>query len=175
MRSPLPSAGKLSAKDVCVLALMGSLMFATKVALAALPNVSMNALLIILTAVFFGWRVMYSVGVYIMLEGLIFGFGLWWLSYLYLWPILAALAVLMRKNDSALIWAVVAGLYGLCFGALCSIPYLFVGGFKMALSYWVSGIPFDLSHCVGNFVLTLTLYKPLHKAMSAILTPKTAL
>ena len=42
---------------------MGALMFALKMALVALPNVNMNALIIILTAVFFGWRVLYSVAV----------------------------------------------------------------------------------------------------------------
>lgn len=171
MRSPSPSAGKLNAKDICALALMGALMFALKMALAALPNINMNALVIFLTAIFFGWRVLYSVGVYIMLEGLVFGFGMWWWCYWYLWPILAVIAVLMRKNDSAILWAVVAGAFGLCFGALCSIPYLFIGGWQMALSYWVSGIPFDLAHCGGNFVLTLTLYRPLYKVMAKILPP----
>ena len=39
----------------------------------------------------------------------------------------------------------------------------------MALSYWVSGITFDLIHCAGNFVFTLTLYKPLYKVMEKIL------
>lgn len=169
MRSLSPSAGKLSAKEISALALMGALIFALKIALAALPNVNMNSLLIILTAVFFGWRVLYSVAVYIMLEGLVFGFGMWWFCYWYLWPILAIAAVLLRKNDSALIWAVVAGAFGLCFGALCSIPYLFIGGWAMALSYWVSGITFDLVHCAGNFVFTLTLYKPLYKVMEKIL------
>ena len=144
-------------------------MFAVKMALASIPNVHLNALLIILTASFFGWKVLYSVAVYIMLEGLSFGFGMWWLCYWYLWPSLAAVAVLMRKNRSALLWAVLAGLHGLCFGALCSIPYIFIGGWHMAFSYWVNGLPFDLSHCAGNFVFTLLLYKPLCKAMASVL------
>ena len=82
-------------------------------------------------------------------------------------------AVLMRKNDSALVWAIVAAVHGLIFGALCSIPYLFIGGWTMALSYWVSGIPFDLIHCGGNFVMTLVLYKPLKKGMEYALHGKT--
>ena len=43
----------------------------------------------------------------------------------------------------------------------------------MALSYWVSGIPFDLIHCGGNFVMTLVLYKPLKKGMEYALNGKT--
>ena len=152
---------------------MGALMFAFQVALSGIPNVHITAVLIILTAVFFGWRRMYPIAVFIMLEGFFWGFAMWWFCYWYLWPILGIAAVLMRKNDSALVWAIVAAVHGLIFGALCSIPYLFIGGWTMALSYWVSGIPFDLIHCGGNFVMTLVLYKPLKKGMEYALHGKT--
>jgi energy-coupling factor transport system substrate-specific component len=43
------------------------------------------------------------------------------------------------------------------------IPYFFINsGWEMYFAMWVNGIPFDLVHCGGNFVLTLVLYKPLH-------------
>lgn len=169
MRSGSKPAGKLSAREIVSLALSGALMFASKAAMASLPNIHLNAVLIILGAVFFGWRVMYSIAIYIMLEGLIFGFSLWWLSYWYIWPILGVAAVIMRENRSPLIWAVVAAIHGLCFGALCAVPYLFIGGREMAFSYWIGGIPFDLAHCAGNFVLTLVLFKPLYAAMERII------
>ena len=169
MNLHLPRVGKLSAKEICALSIIGALVFASKLALASLPNIHINCVLIILTAVFFSWKALYSVFVYIMLEGLVFGFGIWWLSYLYIWPLFTAAAVMLRKNDSAAIWAVLAGIFGLCFGALCSVPYLFTGGAEMALSYWVSGIPFDLLHCAGNFITTLILYKPLYKTIKKIL------
>lgn len=168
MRSHSQSA-TISAKELCLLALMGALMFASKVAMSFLPNIHLNAVLLILAAVFFSWRALYSVGVYVMLEGMIYGFGIWWISYLYVWPLLVVAAVLLRKNDSPLIWAIVAGVHGLLFGAMCAIPYFFVGGWAAAFAYWVSGIPFDLMHCAGNFVLTLILYKPLKKAISAVI------
>jgi len=168
MSSRSKPAGKLNTKEIVSLALLGALMFATKVAMASLPNIHMNAVIIILGAVFFGWKVMYSIVIYIMLEGLFFGFSLWWSCYWYLWPLLGGAAILMRENRSPLIWAVVAGAHGLIFGALCSIPYLFIGGFQMAFSSWISGIPFDLAHCAGNFVLTLILFKPLYAAIEKI-------
>lgn len=163
------TCSKLSARDICALALIAALMEGAKIALASLPNIHINAVLIILAAVFFGWKAMYSVGVYIMLEGIVFGFGIWWISYLYVWPPLCAVCVLMRRNDSALIWAVAAAIHGLLFGALCSLPYFFIGGWQMAFSYWVGGITFDLAHCAGNFVLTLALYRPLKKALQTVL------
>lgn len=162
-------ASKLSARDICALSLVGALMIGSKLAMSSLPNIHLNAVFIIIASVFFAWKAMYSVAVYVMLEGLIFGFGVWWISYLYAWPFLCAVCVLMRRNDDALIWAVVAGVHGLIFGALCSVPYLFIGGWSMAFAYWVSGISFDLLHCAGNFALTLVLYRPLKKAAATAL------
>ena len=87
--------------------------------------------------------------------------GIWWVSYLYIWSILALIVLALRKMDSALLWAVVSGAFGLSFGVLCAIPYLISGGLYAAFSYWSAGIPYDILHCAGNFVLTLALYRPL--------------
>lgn len=148
---------------MCLLALFGALMFGTQVAMASLPNIHLVAMFIILATLLFSWKALYSVAIFVMLEGLIYGFGIWWLSYLYIWPVLVVVAVFFRANDSALFWAVIAGVHGLCFGALCAIPYLFIGGWQAAASYWIAGIPFDLMQCAGNFVLTLLLLMPLKK------------
>ena len=148
---------------------MGALIFATKAALASIPNVNLNAVLIILTVVFFGWKAMYTVGVYVMLEGLVFGISVWWFSYLYAWPTVTAFLILFRKNRSPLIWATLAGLYGLLFGPLMYILYFMVNGWHLVFSMWVAGIPYDLVHCVSNFVLTLVLYRPLYRVMEHFL------
>lgn len=168
MNSRLKKDGKLDAEAISSLALMGALMFASKVVLASLPNIHIIAVLIIVGAVFFGRYIFFSVAVYILLEGLFYGFGLWWLCYWYVWPLLVAAALFFRKNGSAFLWAVIAAMHGLLFGALSSIPYLFIAGRETAVSIWVAGIPFDLLHGVGNFILTLVLYKPLYKVLSAI-------
>ncbi len=154
---------KLSLREMCFLALMGALMLASQVAMAALPNIHIVALLIIITALCFSWRALFSVAVFVLLEGLIYGFGIWWISYLYAWPLLVPIVILLRRNDSALFWAVITGAHGLLFGAMTAIPYLFIGGWQAAVSYWISGIPFDLLHCAGNFVVTLILLNPLLK------------
>ena len=170
MKSRSPSAtttkSRLSARELTCLATMGALMFALKMAMAALPNIHPVAMLIILTALQFSWRALYAVGVYILLEGVLFGFGIWWISYLYIWPLLTVLTVLLRKNEGRLFWASLAAFFGLAFGALCSIPYFFIGGPSMAFSYWISGIPFDLLHMVGNFAVTFALLPTLRSVLS---------
>jgi len=169
MKSPSLLVGKISLKELCILALWGALMFASKVAMAALPNIHLIGLFILLGAVFFGWKTLYPIAVYILLEGLFYGFGIWWISYLYAWPLLLVVAMAFRKNESALIWAVLSGVFGLCFGALCAIPYFFIGGPEMAFSYWINGIPYDFFHCAGNFLAVLLLFKPLSAALQRIL------
>lgn len=164
MSSPSRLDGKgTSVEEICILALMGALIFATKFALAAIPNVNLNTLLIILCVVFFGWKTLYAVFVYVLLEGLVFGFSLWWFSYLYAWPVITMVAMLFRKNDSVLLWAIVGGLCGLFFGPLMYLLYFMVFGWGTAFTMWVAGIPYDLIHCISNFTLILCLYRPLYR------------
>ena len=103
-------------------------MVASQVALAALPNIHIVALLIIITTLCFSWRALFSIAVFVLLEGLLYGFGIWLISYLYVWPLLVPVVIFFRSSESAIFWAVIAGLHGLLFGALTAIPYLFIGG-----------------------------------------------
>ena len=76
--------------------------------------------------------------------------------------------LLLRHNTSALFWSIISGFFGLSFGALCTLPYLFTGGPAAAFSYWVSGLGFDLTHCIGNVVLCLVLFKPLYALLQKV-------
>ena len=154
-----------------MLAFFAALIFSVKTALASIPNVNLNALLIILATVYFGWRALYTVGVYILLEGLFFGFNLWWFSYLYIWPLLVVLVMIFRRNRSPLLWAVLAGAYGLLFGPLMYIGYFaIVGGWRGYIAMWIAGIPYDLIHAVSNFLTVLVLLKPLSRIMDHFLS-----
>lgn len=166
---PALSSTKLTIRELCILSFMAALMLALQVATSGLPNIHFTAVLMIVSAVFFGWKSLYAIAVFIMLEGLVWGFGLWWACYWYLWPSLAIPAVLLRKNRSNLVWAIIAALHGLLFGLLYALAYYFVGGWEMVLAKWISGIPFDLAHCAGNFILTLFLFNPLYNLLEKIL------
>ncbi len=145
-----------------------ALMFGSKVAMAALPNIEPVSLMIIVFTRCFGRRALLVIYGYVLLEGIFYGFGSWWICYLYVWAVLFAAVRLLRFLDSAVGYAVVSGIFGLLFGALCSLSYLFILGPAGALAYFLSGIPFDLVHCAGNFVLTLVLYRPLMRAMTHV-------
>lgn len=147
--------------QIVTMGLLGSILFVGQLAMSPLPNIEPVTTLIIIYTLTYKKKAFFSIYIFVLLEGLLFGFGIWWISYLYIWSILALLVLALRRLDNAILWAVVSGMFGLLFGALCSIPYLISGGVGAAFAYWSAGIPYDILHCGGNFVLTLVLYNPL--------------
>ena len=135
--------------------------FAGQIAMSFLPNIEIVTLLFILYTLVLGKKVFLVIYAFVLLEGIFYGFGLWWLNYLYIWTILAIVVLMFRKQDSVLFWSIISGFYGLTYGALCSLIYLFIGGPNTAFAYWVSGLGFDVTHCIGNVVVCLILFKPL--------------
>ncbi len=157
----MASKSYLGIRELVTLAIIAALMVIGQVAIAVIPNVEVVSLLVILTTLRFRAKALFPIYVFVLLEGLIWGFGIWWVSYLYVWTVLWALTLIFKNNDSPIIFALVSALFGLFFGALTAIPYLFAGGIGAAVSYFVAGVSFDLVHCIANFVVTLILLKPL--------------
>lgn len=126
-----------------------------------LPNIEPVSLMVMLFAVTFGRKSVYPIYVYVALEILVYGIKEWNLNYLYVWVILALAAWLLRDMRHPFGWAVLSGVFGLLFGGLCTPVYFVIGGPGYALSWWLSGIPYDIAHCAGNFVIALVLFVPL--------------
>lgn len=152
---------------LCLVGLCGGLLLVSQVVLAFLPNFELVSLLVILFTRFFRKLVIPAIGVFVLLEGLLYGFGIWWISYLYVWYVLALLTWCFRRRRSLLFWAVFSGGFGLAFGSLTAIPYLWAGDAFAAISYIVTGIPFDLIHGGGNFLLALVLCRPLERLLES--------
>ena len=110
---PPERAGR-GAKTIAVLAVCTALVFALQVALAAIPNGECVTLLFILYTLYFRKRTLYIIYAFALLEGMVYGFGLWWFMYLYVWTILWAVVTLLgRRPRPALFWAVTAAFFGL--------------------------------------------------------------
>ena len=143
--------------------ILGAMTFSAKYVMAGLPNIEPVSLMVMVFGAVFGIRALYPVGVYIAMEFLFYGLGIWNVMYLYIWPLLVLLAYLLRNMDDRIGWALVSGGFGLFFGVLCAPVDVVIGGLSYAVSKWISGIPFDLTHCAGNFVIALVLFIPLRK------------
>lgn len=148
--------------------MLGSLTFAAKVAMSGLPNIEPVSLFVMLYAVVFGKKSIYPIYIYIVMEFLCYGLHLWSINYLYVWMILAVSAWLLRDVKNPLVWALLCGGFGLLFGLLCTPVYAISGGIGYAVSWWISGVPFDLVHAAGNFVMALVLFVPLRKLLTKL-------
>ena len=159
---------KLTTRDIAFIGMAIAVIEVCKVALQGIPNVETTTFWIMMFTIILGRKMLFVIPAFIAIEGCIYGFGIWWVMYLYAWPLLAGIAWIIRKTDSVLTYSIVSGLFGLCFGALCSIPYFFIGGFAMMFNWWIAGIPFDIMHGAGNVVIMLLLYKPVRKVMLSV-------
>ncbi len=169
----MKAKSKTTVYDIALVALMVAVIEVSKVAMMSFPNIELTSFWLILFSKHFGKKVYFVVPVFILIEGALFGFGIWWIMYLYSWPLLILFTKIFEKSNSALTWAVVSAVFGLCFGALCAVPYFFMGtdtqsGLTMAFNWWIAGIPWDIAHCVGNFVLMLLLYNPISVVMKKV-------
>lgn len=152
-------------RNVALMGMMTATLEAGKLALAGIPNVEIVSLLVILYTLHFGRKTIYSVCAFVLLECMIWGFGLWTVMYLYAWPLLSLGVCFLRKIDSRWFFCMVSAAFGLMFGGLCALAYLFLGGPQTAFAWWIAGIPFDLVHGASNFVLMAVLYEPLGRTL----------
>lgn len=152
----------MKTKELVILAFLTAILVVGQIVLAPVPNIEIVTLLVIIYTQIFGKKVFFIIYAFALLEGLLYGFGVWWLMYLYVWPLLALFVLLFKKQEFFIFWTIIAGGFGFVFGLLCSLPYFFIGGFHMALAWWIAGVPYDLLHGAGNIVVTLVLYKPIY-------------
>ena len=159
---------KLTAKDITLIGLMVAIIEVCKVLMKDLPNIELTTFWVIMFTLYFGNKIIYVIPTFIIIEGAMFGFGMWWIMYLYLWPLLALVTWIFRKNNSVGFWSVIAGLFGLFFGFFGAFPYVVTSGLYGAFAWWIQGIPWDITHAIANFALMLVLYGPVRRIMNQV-------
>lgn len=157
------SDNRYTIKDIAYTGMMIAVLEAVKQALAFIPNVELVSFFIIIFTLYFGWKAVPAVYAFVFIEFFIWGFGIWSICYLYVWMILVILTMIFRKKDNVFLFSAVSGAFGLAFGGLCAVTYIFISGPHGALGWWMAGIPFDVIHGIANFALCLTLYIPIRK------------
>ncbi len=147
---------KLKTRDLVLFALLGSLMFVSKLLLEFLPNIHLLGMFTTAYTITYRRRALIPIYVYVMLNGLYAGFQMWWLPYLYIWAVLWAMVMLLPKNMpkrvAVPVYMAVCGLHGLLFGTLYAPAQALMYGlsFKAMLAWIVAGLPYDVTHMIGN-------------------------
>lgn len=155
--------------DAILLTMFAVLMYVLKYVMSGLPNIHPVALIIILLVRRYGLKSLLSVYIFVFCDIMTYGLDVWTINYLYVWAIFTFIILLLRKADNAFVYALVAALFGLSFGTLCSIPYFITGGVAGGVANIISGFTYDLLHCGGNFTIVLLLYRPLTTVLNKVL------
>lgn len=155
-------------KKMMISALYGALLFVLKMAAAWIPNGEPVTLLVLLAALCFGKSGLFSVGIYLVLELMAWGFGWWSLSYFYVWLLWFGFALLFRKQSGIWFWTLSAAGFGLLFGSLSALVMLVPLGWNGTAAWIAAGLPFDLAHGLMNGLLTFLLLRPLGQILSRL-------
>ena len=161
----------MSVQKLTRIALLGAILYVSKIALDFLPNVELVSLLVILYTLVFGKETFIIVTVFNLFQMIQWGIGTWLISYFYTWPLLCLITLLLKKmiKEEFVFWSIVSGTFGLLFGSLFAILYIPIDP-AYALSYWIAGLPWDVWHGVWNFILMLVLGKPLYTVLNKMKT-----
>jgi energy-coupling factor transport system substrate-specific component len=74
----------LKLREMAVFAMLGTVMFCSKIIMEALPNIHLLGMLTMTYTVAFRKKALIPIYIYIMLNGLYAGFSLWWMPYLFI-------------------------------------------------------------------------------------------
>ena len=151
---------RLTAHEMAVFAMLGTLMFISKQVMEAFPNIHLLGVFTVTFTVVYRVKALIPIYIFVFLEGLIAGFARWWIPYLYIWTVLWGATMLLPKKMNPkiarVVYAAVCGLHGLAYGTLYAPAHviMFMGGDFSKMFAWISsGFLWDVKHAVGNLLL----------------------
>ena len=162
--------------ELVLFAMLGTILFVSKIIMEALPNIHLLALLITVYTVVFRSKALIPIYIYVLLNGLFGGFSLWWVPYLYIWTILWGIVMLLPKRMppavACIVYSSVACLHGFLYGILYAPAQALLFGlnFEQTVAWIIAGFPFDLIHGISNFVVgffAIPLIKVLQRAIKS--------
>lgn len=154
---------KLNIKEIAIFSMLGALMYGSKVLMDALPNIHLIGVFIISMTVVYRRKALYPIYIFVFLTGLLGGFNIWWVPYLYIWTVLWAMTMLLPKNMSKkvapFVYMAICGFHGFAYGILYApAQALFYGyDFKGMLTWIAAGLPFDITHGISNLLCGLLI------------------
>ena len=148
---------RLTVRETAVFAMLGAVMYASKLIMELAPNVHLLGVFTIAFTVVYRKKALYPIYTYVILNGIFSGFATWWIPYLYIWTILWGVTMLlpinMPKKIRPIVYMVVCALHGFLFGALYAPAQALLFGlsFKGMIAWIIAGLPWDFVHGVSNF------------------------
>ena len=117
----------------------------------------------------YGWRFGVKLAIVTtVVSNMILGMGVWTIFQIFAWTIIAIFSGLIGKtrlSKNLMFMMVWAFLMGYVFGFFVSWEKLLYGGYKVFLTYYISGLLFDTLHAVGNFVFYPICLSIIHRSI----------
>ena len=73
---------KLRVREIALYAMLGALMYATKLVTDLLPNINVLGALAIAYTLVYRKKALYPIYIFVLLTGVFAGFATWWIPYL---------------------------------------------------------------------------------------------
>ena len=145
-------------------AVLGTIMFCSKLLMDALPNIHLLGMFIVAFTIVFRKKALIPIYVYVFLCGIYGGFAMWWVPNLYIWTVLWGIAMLlpqkMPKKVACVVYPIICCLHGCFYGVLYAPAQALMFGlsFKATITWIIAGLPFDLLHGISNLLAGLLIY-----------------
>lgn len=150
-------------KELILFGLFPAIIYGAQLAMSPLPNIHLTGMFIMLMTLLFRTKALIPLYGYVLLVGILNGFNVWWIPYLYIWTVLWGMTMLIPKTIpnkvAAVVYPLVCALHGLIYGTVYAPAQALIFGFdlKQTVAWIIAGLPFDAMHAAGNFVAGMAL------------------
>ena len=153
----------LDLRHMVIFAMLGTVMFVSKVIMELLPNIHLLGMLTMVYTLVYRKRALIPIYIYVLLNGIYAGFAVWWVPYLYIWTVLWAGTMLLPRNIPAkvqpIVYMTVCACHGFLFGTLYAPAQALLFGldFRGMIAWIVAGLPWDAVHGCSNFFVGMLI------------------
>lgn len=148
---------KPTTREITVFAMLGAVMYASKILMELAPNIHLLGVFTIAFTVVYRKKALYPIYIYVILNGIFSGFAAWWVPYLYVWAILWGVIMLLPEKMPGkirpVVYMTVCAAHGFLFGTMYAPAHAIMFGmnFQGMISWIIAGLPWDFLHGISNF------------------------
>lgn len=164
---------KLTIREMCIFAILATIMYCSKVIMEIAPNIHLLGMFTMTFTIVYRKKALIPIYLYVFINGFFAGFATWWVPYLYVWTVLWAVTMLLPKRMpdkiAAFVYPFLCCIHGLSFGVLYAPAQALLFGldFRGMIAWIAAGSVFDIVHAVGNLVAGI-LVLPVSKILRNI-------
>lgn len=142
--------------------LLTALVSVGRLSFSFLPNVQPMTVLLVCITLYYGWKSGLAVSLLsVLLTNIYLGMGPWTFAQIAAYSVLIGLTYLLEDTyESIPIWIMsfFVAFLGIAYGLIISLVQAPFFGWNIFIPYYLSGLPYDIMHAVGNVVFFVLLY-----------------